>query len=1499
MEAPTSPLDGTILKLPGKLDRLLHHGCALPKGVADEIPLIKHDLEKIMAISSNLEDDCAMMVRCWRKEVRELSYDTEDFVDQFEHAAASVTRVISIRGRKITKRRKGKTTLPWIQEKLRQRLWMANKIKEFSARTQEILQRYKSYKLDAMAFSASAGCTDAYPTSWCATPCGEENTYVGISAAMEKLEELPKHDHGQQNLKIVSIVGFGGIGKTTLAMELYCKLAQQFECRAFVRTSQKPDMRRIFISMLSQVCPHKPPDNWTVHSLISSIRTHLQDKRYLIIVEDLCATSTWDIIKCALPDSNCCSRILTTTENEGLALQSCNHDPKHVYKIPPLAEDNSKKLFFSSVFGPQEECPPELREISHDIIRKCGGLPLAIATVASILSCQPSIQDRWDYVNKAIGYSLLTNPTWEGMKQVLDLSYNSLPHHLKACILYTGMYEEDIVIWKDDLVNQWIAEGFIRATEGQDKKEIARSFFDRLISGKLILPVDINKNGEVLSCTVHHMVLNLVIRSRSVEENFVTAIHHSQAHFTLADKVRRLSLQFGNAEDAMPPANMRLSHVRTIAFWGVFKCLPSIVQFRLLQVLILHFWGENDTTSFDLTGISELFRLRYLKVTSNMTLQLCTQMRGLKSLETLTIDAKVCAVPPDIVQLPGLLHLSLPAETILPNGIGQMTSLRTLGIFDLSSNSAENAQSLSMLTNLEDLQLTGSTVQPENPNNKMEFLLNSIIMRLGNLKSVTLAPRSSVHAKSTDDAGAAEMTIPGGFSSVSCVSTFLQSLEVSPRICMFFCAPKWIGQILKLSILKIGITKIDRDDVDVLKGLPSLAVLSLYVQTKPAARIVFGNTGFPVIKYFKFKCCDPWLKFEEGAMPNLRKLKLVFNACNADQQSTIPVGIKYLSDLKEVSAKIGGDDPEESYRRAAEWALRDAIRVHARCQRINVQCVKKIIGGKDVQSSIKPQVEDYGTQKQYKIKYEKDSKEHVEIKQQHCGQEVDTDADIRSTFSELHILLLLRNKLDNQHNDITRSIPIVDVYSNDPWNLAKIGTMHYGGQSLFFRPLQKASADVLIKTPSGYWKVTGLPGYIHSSEKRSIGMKRTMEFYRGHEIPETKTKWKIKELMAFPNAAAGEICAFTVPSNEMSMCQLYIELAANPAGGSASCSSPESLPHDGNLATKQNKITEDDSSEKGEIIQKLYMKTESKQQVPDDHVEIKEHCKQEVKTDPDNRSILSKRGADNNSRRNPSPASAAATASLITMTADMANDVKKNNKKYSVEASSRESNIIHHKVKTANEVMPYFSPATTMRPLTSMGASVKLESDHSNLDVPSVREVKEKQPWKNNINTLKRMEMELQYPEKLNQLYCELRSMLPNASKTDEASLMGDAISYINELRGKLAALEHDKNTLRAQVETLKKERDDRLARYALKIDTKILGLEAMISVQCHKSNHPSARLMTALRELDLEIYHASVTVVKDLMIQKVAVKMVGRIYYSQEQLNLALYSHLAEPNGL
>jgi hypothetical protein len=174
---------------------------------------------------------------------------------------------------------------------------MANKIREFSLRAQDALKRHAMFCSSvggngiatSTASSSTAATGDASSSSsticWHTTRFRERDfcvPHVGINVAMNKLEDwlTACDDEDQKRLRVVSIVGVGGIGKTTLANELYRKLRRQFECWAFVRSSQKPDVRRILISILSQLRLQQPPESWKVHSLISSIRAHLQDKRY-------------------------------------------------------------------------------------------------------------------------------------------------------------------------------------------------------------------------------------------------------------------------------------------------------------------------------------------------------------------------------------------------------------------------------------------------------------------------------------------------------------------------------------------------------------------------------------------------------------------------------------------------------------------------------------------------------------------------------------------------------------------------------------------------------------------------------------------------------------------------------------------------------------------------------------------------------------------------------------------------------------------------------------------------------------------------------------------------------------------------------------------------------------------------------------------------------------------------------------------------------------------
>ncbi|XVE65296.1 hypothetical protein DITRI_Ditri07aG0169500 [Diplodiscus trichospermus] len=212
-------------------------------------------------------------------------------------------------------------------------------------------------------------------------------------------------------------------------------------------------------------------------------------------------------------------------------------------------------------------------------------------------------------------------------------------------------------------------------------------------------------------------------------------------------------------------------------------------------------------------------------------------------------------------------------------------------------------------------------------------------------------------------------------------------------------------------------------------------------------------------------------------------------------------------------------------------------------------------------------------------------------------------------------------------------------------------------------------------------------------------------------------------------------------------------------------------------------------------------------------------------------------------------------------------------------------------------------------------ASVVKEADSSRVVEPEKRPRKRgRKPANGREEPLNHVEAERQRREKLNQRFYALRAVVPNVSKMDKASLLGDAISYINELRSKLQNADSEKEELQKQLEEMKKELARKESRSAppppdqdlnmsnnlgnklieLDIDVKIIGWDAMIRIQCSKKNHPAARLMAALKELDLDVHHASVSVVNDLMIQQATVKMGSR-FYTQEQLRIALTSKVAD----
>ncbi|WVZ57146.1 hypothetical protein U9M48_007570 [Paspalum notatum var. saurae] len=906
--AAVSVAHGAMGSLLAKLAELLTAKYKLLKEAKGQVMFLKAELESMHAFLKKISDleDPDEQDKCWAREVRELSYDIEDSVTEFmvRVERKSCSKPHGFKGF-ISRSMKLLTTMNIRSE-------IAKEFEGLKIRVKEVSERRTRYKIEDTANKPNNTTVDLRILALHA----ETASLVGVKGPRDQLikliveEDVPVHQ-----LKVLSILGFGGLGKTTLANEIYRKIEGQFQCQAFVSVSQIPNIRKILRTILSKV-GFSPPENtnmelWEESELISTLQKFLLDKRYFIVVDDIWEAPTWDIIRCGLPDDMNCSRVVITTRIETVARACCNNNNYgYVYKMKPLSEHDSRRLFFKRIFGSEDACPHHMEEASAGILKRCGGLPLAIITISSLLASQPNkLKEKCEYVKNSLGSNFEVIPSLDGMRQILNLSYINLPHHLKACMLYLGIYPEDHTIKKNALVRQWIAEGFISKVHVMDSEDMARSYFNELINRSIIQPVDTRYDGEVMSCRVHDMMLDLILH-KAREDNFITVINDMHDLVGQHDKIRRLSLNLDGAIDDRVVESVQISQTRMLARFGTSTYLPHILQFKHLRVLVIEM---SDGPLLDLSGICHLFLLRCIKIiASGRGVVLPSKIVGLQQLETFEINAAIKSaagqsfpeLPSDIVHLSRLLHLIIPHYVIFPNGIGNLKSLHTLRHFNLG-NSPNCIRSLGELTNLTDLKISIS-------GDKVVERVHTCLERLCNLKYL------GVDFYYDGDYLDPLSAIPSSFSRLQRFHGY-----------RFSSVPRWIRQLDNLNDLYLIVKDVLEDDIGVLTQLPYLTHLSLNIQGATKDKIIIHRTGFPCLKRFAVGCSRvSCLSFEAGAMAKLERLELYFNAHGWDRYGAAPTGIEHLSRLKEIYVYIGGARARESNRRAAESALWKAVDMH-------------------------------------------------------------------------------------------------------------------------------------------------------------------------------------------------------------------------------------------------------------------------------------------------------------------------------------------------------------------------------------------------------------------------------------------------------------------------------------------------------------------------------------------------------------------------------------------
>ncbi|XP_037416052.1 disease resistance protein RGA5-like [Triticum dicoccoides] len=886
---------GVMNSLLGKLATLMGEEFAKLKNLRKEVKYITDELSSMKDAVETLADvdELDKQTARWRDAVREMSYDIEDIIDDFMCKIGEKSKKSGFVHDTIQRLRTSRA-----HHKI------AGQIEDIKKLVHETSARRERYKLDV-----STSCNVAVDQRVVAL---YENAakLVGMEGPTNEVVSWLKDEEKQ--LKVVSIVGFGGLGKTTLANKVYHTLKGEFHCGAFVPVSQKPNIPKLLHSLLIQLGCGQSFQDCELNVLLDQLREKLTNKRYFIIIDDLWDVSAWNVIRCAFLENNLGSRLIVTTRIKNVAEACCLGHHDQILEMKPLSEEDSRKLFFDRIFCSEEACPGQLRDVSLEILKKCGGLPLAIISISSLLASESSDQkERWKHVLNSLGSVSGTNLTLEAMRQILNLSYQNLSHHLKTCFLYLAMFPEDSEIYSYELVRLWISEGFISKSYGQSLEQTGISYFNELVNMSLIQPRQIGRDGSVLSCKVHDMLLDLILY-KSAQENFITVVDNTEAIRAQLRKPRRILF---NLDNATLPADVSMSQLRSFVNWRGSMNIPPLAEFKYLRVFVADFSSSfaYDNQKIDLAGLCKLYQLRHIWIRGSGRCQLAMQIRGLQMLETFDIDGS--CIPMDIFLLPHLLNLHAPFVFRLPEGIGKMKSLESLNYFDMLHSSLDSIKGLGELTNLVTLSLRTRFSEEVYMD-----VLNSSLGKLCNLKSLLICGDSWI-------AEALTLSPP---------PPNLVTLYMIKRT----HAPNWIGELHNLQTLYLTVEKLDKDGVGILAELPALIDLQLKFDRALEETISIDGAAFPVLKRFEISCADmPRLTFQAGAMPKLQTFSLSSDAKGWKQDENAALtGIEHLLALERIY--VGIRSGTESEGRSADSAIRSAINMHPShaCITIDINC---------------------------------------------------------------------------------------------------------------------------------------------------------------------------------------------------------------------------------------------------------------------------------------------------------------------------------------------------------------------------------------------------------------------------------------------------------------------------------------------------------------------------------------------------------------------------------
>ncbi|KAJ0483320.1 putative P-loop containing nucleoside triphosphate hydrolase, leucine-rich repeat domain superfamily [Helianthus annuus] len=497
---------------------------------------------------------------------------------------------------------------------------------------------------------------------------------------------LPADEPCDQNYSIVPIIGMGGVGKTTLARLVYDEqlVKDHFDLKAWVCVSDEFDTVRISKEIFLSMANNEVSD---FNRLQEALKDHIKGKKFLLVLDDIWGESYEDWETLVRPLYTCApgSKIIITTRKDQL-LKQLVYNPLHK-QLHGLSDDDALSLLARNALGVENfDAHLSLKPYAEGIVKKCGGLPLALIALGRLLRTKKDEVEHWKEV--------LNSEIWrlndeDRIIPALRLSYHDLSAPLKRLFAYCSLFPKDFLFDKEDLVLLWMAEGFLQQATPNDSTEerSGRKFFEELLSRSFFQHAPNNESLFVMHDLMNDLATSVAgeffVRLDSEAKKDIGVERLKYRYMSFVRETYVTYEKFKGFAEAIKLRTLLATSVGMVESWRGFHLSSKILtdllpELPLLRVLSLSGFRISELPE----SIGTLRHLRYLNLSRTWITHLPEKVCNLFNLQTLILfDCyNLTKLPNNFLKLKNLRHLDVRNTRLLFQMLLEIGKLKSLQI---------------------------------------------------------------------------------------------------------------------------------------------------------------------------------------------------------------------------------------------------------------------------------------------------------------------------------------------------------------------------------------------------------------------------------------------------------------------------------------------------------------------------------------------------------------------------------------------------------------------------------------------------------------------------------------------------------------------------------------------------------------------------------------------------------------------------------------------------